>query len=340
LENPVDLTEGWLDPTCVKANIHYPTDWVLLRDGARTLTKAIELIRKRGLRARMPYAPDKFMSEMNKLTIEMSQTRRRKDGKKARKRVLRQMDKHLKKIRSHAKRHRDLLEQRWSETDLSEPQAAQIIRRIDGILELLPKAVKQARERIIGERQVKSDEKLLSLYETELNVVVRGKADAEVEFGNTLWLTEQREGLIVDWKLHEGPVSDNSAEPFADAVDRLTKVTGKQLDALWADRGLDTKKNAQVLSKHEVKNGLMPKNPAAMSEKMDEEDFAAGQRRRASTEGRIGLFKNRFLGRPLRAKGFKNRQIAVGWAVFTHDLWVLARLPQAAEAEEQLAAAA
>jgi hypothetical protein len=61
---------------------------------------------------------------------------------------------------------------------------------------------------------------------------------------------------------------------------------------------------------------------------MEEKRFAQLQRRRSQTEGRIGIFKNGFLGRPLRAKGFEHRELAVSWQVLTHNLWVPARLEQ------------
>jgi len=48
---------------------------------------------------------------------------------------------------------------------------------------------------------VANAEKVLSLYERDLHVIVRGKAEAEVEFGNTLWVGEQVDGLILDWQL-------------------------------------------------------------------------------------------------------------------------------------------
>ena len=35
-------------------------------------------------------------------------------------------------------------------------------------------------------------------------------------------------------------------------------------------------------------------------------------------------FKNEFLGRPMRAEGFANRNLQVAWGVLTHDLWVIA----------------
>jgi len=36
LTQAVDLDSAFLDTTCLKANIHYPVDWVLLCDAART----------------------------------------------------------------------------------------------------------------------------------------------------------------------------------------------------------------------------------------------------------------------------------------------------------------
>ncbi len=61
----------------------------------------------------------------------------------------------------------------------------------------------------------------------------------------------------------------------------------------------------------------------------NQQGFREGLKRRAATEGRIGIFKNVFLGRQLLAKGFDYRKLAVGWAVLTHNLWVVARMAEA-----------
>lgn len=53
LANDLELGTVWLDSTCVEANVHYPVDWVLLRDATRTLMKATALIRRHGLKHRM-----------------------------------------------------------------------------------------------------------------------------------------------------------------------------------------------------------------------------------------------------------------------------------------------
>jgi hypothetical protein len=133
-------------------------------------------------------APEEFLRQMNRLSIQMSQQGRRCGSKKERKRVLRQMKKLVRVVRGHARRHRALLDQHWAETAWTRAQAEQVLRRIDGVLELLPRAQKQAHERIIGNRPVANDEKILSLYDQDVHVIVRGKAGAEVEFGNTVLL--------------------------------------------------------------------------------------------------------------------------------------------------------
>ena len=56
---------------CLKANVHFPTDWVLLRDAVRTLVQAILVIRRHGLRKRIP-APEGFLREINQLSKGMS----------------------------------------------------------------------------------------------------------------------------------------------------------------------------------------------------------------------------------------------------------------------------
>jgi len=74
LKDPLDLESAFLDCTCVKANIHYPVDWVLLRDATRTLMKRVILIRAQGLRHRME-PPEEFMRGMNTLCIQMTHAR-------------------------------------------------------------------------------------------------------------------------------------------------------------------------------------------------------------------------------------------------------------------------
>jgi hypothetical protein len=324
LAEPLNLDDYFLDTTCLKANIHYPVDWVLLRDGTRTLMKAVALIRGEGLKGRME-PPEAFLSRINRLSIAMTQTGRRSQSKKERKRVLRKIKKLVKVVENHARRHRDLLDEQWAETSWTRPQAEQVLRRIDGVLELLPKAQKQAHERIIGERPVENAEKLLSLYETDTRVLVRGKAGAEVEFGNTLLLAENGQGLILDFKLYQEQAPGDS-HLLLESLERLPVAVAQAIKAVGTDRGFSSRANTAGLEAAAKFNGICPKSPEELKERLKEERFVALQRRRSQTEARISILQRGFLGKPMRAKGFEHREVAVAWGVLTHNLWVLARL--------------
>lgn len=325
LAESVDASGVFLDSTCLKANIHFPVDWVILRDIARTLMKATVLIRREDLKQRMPQEPLRFLSDMNKLAMAMSANRRQPDAKKRRKQVLRQMKALEKKIERHARAHRDLLAAHWAETAWSEKQAQAIIQRIDGILAQLPAAIHQAHERIIGERPVPNAEKILSLYEREVEVLKRGKAGADVEFGNKLWLGETREGLIVDWALLENAKADSAL--VLPSIERLCEKMKLEVKQAWGDRGLFSAANEKGLAKRDIKSGLCPRDPAELQKRLAGEDgFRDGLKRRGGTEARIAIFKHCFAGNPCRSKGLPARTLAVGWAVLAHNLWVLARL--------------
>jgi hypothetical protein len=336
LKETLDLEEYFLDSTCLKANIHFPTDWVLLRDGVRTLMKATLLIRKAGLRGRME-PPESFLRRMNRLSIQMSQQARRAGSKKGRKRVLRQMKQLVGVVQKHAQRHRALLDNGWEQTPWTRAQADVVLRRIDGVLELLPQARKQAHERIIGGRQVPNAEKILSLYEADVQVIVRGKAGAEVEFGNTVLLGENRQGVILDYEIFQSSSPSDSQILFGSLV-RVLDGTGQRVQAVATDRGFASASNSKALQEAGTFDALCPRKPSVLRERMKEERFARLQRRRAQTEGRISILKRGFFGQPMRAKGFAHRQLALAWGVLTHNLWMFARLRKPKRAALQQAA--
>jgi hypothetical protein len=324
LKEPVDLEEYFVDTTALKANVHFPVDWVLLRDATRTLMKAVTLIRREGLKARMEPPPE-FLRRINRLCIEMTHSRRKPESRKERKRVLRGMKKLVKVVGRHARKHRDLLDQEWKKTNWTRRQADQVLGRIDQVLELLPRAQKQAHERIIGERKVDNAEKILSLYEPDIQVLVRGKAGAEVEFGNKLLLGENRQGLILDYQMwQESAPADASL--LVESLERVVVGLKKKMGAVGGDRGFASKANRVGLAEAEIFDSLCPRSPDALKERMKEPRFVRMQRRRSQTEGRISILQRGFLGRPMRAKGFAHRELAVAWGVLTHNLWMLARL--------------
>lgn len=328
LQGSIDFSKTFTDSTCIKAHIHFPVDWTLLRDAARSLLLAIKTIRAQGLKHRM-IEPSQLLKQMNRLCIQMTHTRRKKGSKKERKCILRAMKKLSQCIAKHAGRYRELLNKEWQKTAWSAAQIEQVIRRIDLILEQLPNAIKQAHERIIGERTVASADKILSLYDKDAHVIVRGKAGNEVEFGQGLVLTEQVNGLIIDWKLlSEQPPSDSRL--LKPAITRIKKYYGPPHSSC-ADRGFASQENDTWLEEENIINALCPRSPKQLQEKLSDPIFVSLQTRRSQTEARIGIFKNVFLGKPLRSRITLNKRHAINWCVLTHNLWVIARMSLADE---------
>jgi len=284
------------------------------------------LIRDQGLRHRME-EPAFFIKGMNRLCIEMTPSSKKIDQQRHRKKVLRKMDRLIATVAQHAKRHRQLLDEQWPKTEWTRPQAEQVLRRLDNVLEQLPAAREQAWQRIIGEEPVANEKKILSLYESAIRVIVRHKAGAEVEFGNTLFLGESRQGLIMDHELFEQSAPADSRLVMR-SVERMEKNLHLKIKAVGADRGFDSARNQDGLEQQKTYNGICPQDPRQLKERMKSWKFARLQRRRSQTEARISIILHNFVGSPLRCKGFAHRQLAVSWGVLTHNLWVLARLPQ------------
>jgi len=340
LAQPLDLEHAYLDSTCLCAHIHYPVDWVLLRDATRTLMGSVRLIRDHGLKHRME-EPERFISRINGLCIQMTHAWNRHDqsaSRRLRKQTLRQMDRLVGTVRNHARRYRQLLDAQWKQTDWTRPQAEQVLGRMDQVLDQLPAARRQARQRILQGQLVANADKILSLYETDVHVIVRKKAGAEVEFGNTLFLAENPQGLILDWELFRGSAPADAAL-LPRTVVRMQEAYAPGPKALAGDRGFDSELNRFGLHQEKIFNAICPRSPKQLRRRQRSWKFRRLQKRRAQTEGRIGILKNVFLGGRLRCKGFEHRELTVTWTVLVHNLWVLARLPRAQAAENKRLAA-
>ncbi len=328
LEAPVDLGAAYVDCTALKAHVHFPVDWLLLRDATRTLLLAIEQVRKRGVLSRMPKKPMAYLCAMNKLCIEMTHARRTKDAKKARKRIFRRMKKLMRTVEGLAQGHLEKLRQKAPSMGLGTGTIEMLAGKFTAILSQVDTIIHQAHERIIGERQVANKDKIFSLYEHDMHVIVRGKSGAEVEFGNTLFLAEQTDGLIIDWHLYKDQAPADS-RMLPDHVERMKALYEETPKSVTGDRGFDGPFNTRALEGGAIDNNICPRNIVNLKERLDDEAFRAHQTRRAQTEARIAILLRNFTGNPAQKWGHENKERLCGWSVLMHNLWVLARLPRA-----------
>jgi len=321
---PVDLKHLYLDTTCLEANIHYPVDWVLFRDAIRTMILGILQIRKLGIKNRMP-DPKQFIRDINKKCIEMTQASRGRDSRKRRKKVLREMKKLLTVVANHAQNYYEILKEKRDAGHFNSGFCNQILFRLEDVLLLIPKIKHQAHERIIGHRPVESEDKVLSIYDTEIYVMNRKKSGKPVEIGNALSICEQALGLVVDWRLYRTLPSD-STDVLPDTLHSLqSEFDLKSGFSINTDRGFDSATNRERLEKDSIINGLCPRSVVSLKNRLSDAEFVEHQKRRAQTESRIAILKQTFLQHAVFAKGFENRERAVAWGILSHNLWVLAR---------------
>jgi hypothetical protein len=269
-----------------------------------------------------------LLSKFNTQSIIMGSKGRGEEAQQLRKEVLQVMLELVEQAVAQAQEHVLLLIHKPEETTYSPGMLARQLERLERTIKKSPAVCSQARKRIIEGVQLESKDKQLSLHETDIQVILRGKAGKAVEFGNALWLVETECGYIVDHDL----IKEHSADSkyVAGSIERLVGLE-LPVKSYCADRGAQSAANEQLLKQHGIENYICPKG-AAMAKRLKEDPkLGAALKRRASTEARIAILTNQFLGEPARAKGFEHRKLAVGWAVLTHNLWVLARLPEREE---------
>jgi len=115
----------------------------------------------------------------------------------------------------------------------------------------------------------------------------------------------------------------------------LVEEQNLPIKSAWGDRGLHSAANEKTLEALNIRSGLCPRDVRVLSERLiNEPGMREGLKRRAGTEARVSIIIRNFMGAPARAKGFKHREMMVGWAVLSHNLWVLARLDQANSPKE------
>jgi len=103
-----------------------------------------------------------------------------------------------------------------------------------------------------------------------------------------------------------------------------------KIKEVWPKNGPPTQEINKYVKKYlkekNIKNHICPRSVNKLEQKLKDELFCENQNRRSQIEGRIGILKQNFFGKPFRSKRFKSRTKNVAWSILAHNLWVIARL--------------
>ena len=194
-------------------------------------------------------------------------------------------------------------------------------------LPLVARIIEQARQRVIEGVMPPPDEKLYSLFEEHTELIQRGKAGKPIEFGHKLLLAQTGEKFIHHYQVMPKRIEDKDL--LKPAIEAHKSLFGHYPTLLAADKGFyESMKQLGELEEGIATVSIAKKGRRTPDEYEREtrEEFLAGQRFRAGSEGSISVLKRAFkLGRCF-FKGFKHYAASVGLAVLCHNLVLLTRL--------------
>jgi IS5 family transposase len=315
-----------LDTTAVETNIHYPTDSTLLWDVYRTLDRLIRQAREIDPEA---VGSRRLQARRAKRLQQRINRRAAKTGRSAQRlkplylRLIRMVDGLFDWARSV---RRELARSQRFTSVMDAAKATAIMEQIDHYTVLGRQVVSQARRRVLQGERVPNDEKLFSIFEPHTELLKRGKAGKDVEFGHMIQIQQVDGKFITDYEVFdERPVEHELVDS---ALKSHKKLFGHDPDELAADKGYYESMDAIERLQCKVPMVSIAKKGRRTPEETEREHdllFRLAQRFRAGVEGTISFLKRMLRLARCFNKGWEHFVATVGQTILAHNLLALAR---------------
>ena len=180
--------------------------------------------------------------------------------------------------------------------------------------------VAQTRSRLAGQMP-QGATRLVSLHDPEARPIRKGRIDRPVEFGYKAQVTDNDDGIVLDYGVEYGAAPDGPQ--LAPAITRVARRTGRMPRAVTADRGYGQPAVERDLHELGVQTVAIPRQaPTSPSRKTLE--HGRGFRRlvkwRTGCEGRISYLKRSYGWDRTRLDGRNGAAIWCGHGIFAHNL--------------------
>jgi len=301
-----------IDCTVVESNIHEPTDSSLLWDSVRVLTRLLD-------RAKEDFG----------LRISFQDHTRR-----AKRRLLGIMNSRSKKDRKS--KYADLIKV----TTKSIGYAQSAIEAIDKVAsishglvalrldlnqysQLAARVVDQTQRRVMLGEDVPASEKVVSLFETHTDIIVKDRRDTF--FGHKICLTGGASNMIVDCLIVDGNPADSSLT--VDMLDRQKVLYGRYPLKVALDGGFASKDNLNKAKEKQIKDVCFAKKRGLKVEDMCRSQWVYDRLRRfrAGIESGISWVKRCFGMTRCTWKGLRSFKSYVWASIVSANLLTLAR---------------
>ena len=301
-----------IDCTVVESNIHEPTDSSLLWDSVRVLTRLLHRAKEDyGLRILFQdhsrRAKRRLLGIMNSRSIK-DRKRKYTDLIKVTDKTINYAHKAIKAIDKGASTSNGLILLRL---DLN--QYSQLAARV----------VDQTQRRVLLGESVPAADKVVSLFETHTDIIVKDRRDTF--FGHKICLAGGASNLIVDCLIVDGNPADSSLT--VEMLDRQKQLYGKYPLKVALDGGFASKENLNKAKEKQIKDVCFAKKRGLEVEKMCRSPWVYDRLRRfrAGIESGISWVKRCFGMTRCTWKGLRSFKSYVWASIVAANLLTLAR---------------
>jgi IS5 family transposase len=205
-------------------------------------------------------------------------------------------------------------------------QAHKLRATLETFIPRAQQVIQQTVRRVFEGEKVPAQQKLVSIFEPHTDIIKRGKANQETEFGHKVWLDEAEGGIITGYRVLEGNPSDQ--DQWQPSLDQHVQQFGKPPDLASADRGVWSPDNEAYATHLGVKRVILPQRGNKSDDRRRYERlpwFRRGRRWHAGIEGRISVIKRKHsLDRCLH-HGQDGFHRWLGWGVIANNLTMMGR---------------
>jgi transposase, IS5 family len=276
------------DTFVVKANIHYPTESSLIRDGVRKIIETAvllaALIGARGWRQQQH-----LLKNVKKLARQCDRVARKK-GPGYQERLKGHYSDLLKQAEAIMERAADL------EADARHGRGANerafLADKIAHYCRLTEQVCGTARRRVLNGEDVPNAEKLFSIFEPETQLFKRGKAGEPVQFGHLTLVVEDAAGFICHYKVLAKGEEDRQI--LVPEMRTLQTRLGGKIKAASFDRGFHSPENQELLAEI-FKHPCLPMTGSKKSQRQEGTatvEFRTARQRHPGVESAIGALQS------------------------------------------------
>jgi IS5 family transposase len=303
-----------VDCTVVKTNIHAPTDSSLLWDSVRVLTRLLDRARAY---VDVAFTNHQRLAKRRALAIQHARTNEERVP------LYQELIKVTEKTMTAAQRTIAAFSTTYPPQALEDPVIYALLGQLRHYGELARRVVDQTRRRVLLGETVPATEKLVSIFETHTDIIIKDRRDTL--YGHKLCLAAGASGLITDCHVERGNPADSTLA--VGMMQRHIEIYGQPPRQVCFDGGFASRDNLDQIKELKVRDVVFAKSKGLEISEMakSEAEFRKLRHFRAGIEATISFLKRCVGWTRCTWRSLRSFQ-AYAWAsVVTANLLLLAR---------------